>query len=173
MFFGDWWYDWGKMKMDEYMKQTFETYDDVLGFAIHSEEQASIFYELLSKRATKHSVRKVFSDMATQELQHKETLQEILLRNRTRIFSGEVDCLNSNDGIKAIDPFTVPKIEYKDALVIAMKNEEASVKLYKSLAKAAKTKKIQEAFLALAEEEARHRVHCESEYRGKSIQVID
>ena len=53
---------------------------------------------------------------------------------------------------------------YQNLLATAIKNEAISLKLYIELAALCKDESLREVFLALAEEEARHKVQFEMEY---------
>ena len=53
---------------------------------------------------------------------------------------------------------------YQQALITAMKAEKAAFKLYNDLAESADEPSVKELFLALAQEEARHKLRFEIEY---------
>ncbi|MCH7558440.1 MAG: hypothetical protein IIB56_13425 [Planctomycetes bacterium] len=57
-----------------------------------------------------------------------------------------------------------PKMSYVDLLVVGMKKEEISRKLYADLATIAKTQEMKDIFLKLAQEEAGHKLRFEIEY---------
>ena len=57
-----------------------------------------------------------------------------------------------------------PQMTYQDALTVAMKKEKAAFKLYSDLAATAPDEKTKTLFLALAQEEARHKLRFEIEY---------
>lgn len=147
------------------MKLTFESQNDVMDFAIEQEEEASIFYEILASQTDQKWLAAVFSDMAEEETRHKKKLEDLVANNGPNMFfSGKIDYLGISEKYDEVDPFSKSDISYSDALIIAMKNEEASLSLYLHLAKAAKDKEIQKLFLALAEEEGKHKIHFEKEF---------
>lgn len=53
---------------------------------------------------------------------------------------------------------------YQEALILAMKKEKAAFKLYHTLAAKAPNEDIKSIFLALAQEEAKHKLRFEIEY---------
>jgi len=147
------------------MKLTFANENDVINFAIEQEEESCIFYELLASKTDQKWLAQVFLDMASEEARHKKKLEELLTNQGENLFfSGKIDYLGISDTYDDIFPFGDKDISYSDSLIIAMKNEEAALKLYLTLAKAAKTKEIQQIFLALAEEEGKHKMHFEEEF---------
>lgn len=55
-------------------------------------------------------------------------------------------------------------MNYQEALIVAMKREQASHNLYADLAAATDEKGVRDLMLALAQEEARHKLRFETEY---------
>jgi rubrerythrin len=55
-------------------------------------------------------------------------------------------------------------VTYQQALIVAMKAEKAAFKMYTSLASATDDPAVKEALLALAQEEAKHKLRFEIEY---------
>jgi rubrerythrin len=63
-----------------------------------------------------------------------------------------------------VDIMPSPNMDYQEALIIAMKREKASFKLYNDLTAVAGTESLQSLFTALAQEEAKHKLRLETEY---------
>ncbi len=57
-----------------------------------------------------------------------------------------------------------PDMKYADILILAMKKEDVSVKLYTELAKIAQNEEMKDMFLWLAHEETEHKLRFEMEY---------
>ena len=57
-----------------------------------------------------------------------------------------------------------PNMNYTELLVVAMKKEKLSYKLYMNLAELAQRKELKDIFLKLAQEEAAHKLRFEIEY---------
>jgi rubrerythrin len=55
-------------------------------------------------------------------------------------------------------------MNYQDALVLAMKKEKAAFRLYLDLANEVQSEDQKDLFLALAQEEAKHKLRFEIEY---------
>jgi rubrerythrin len=56
------------------------------------------------------------------------------------------------------------ELDYQKALILAMKREKASYKLYFEIARVTTDRELKELFLSLAQEEARHKLRFEIEY---------
>jgi len=63
-----------------------------------------------------------------------------------------------------VDVAPSPDMNYQGALILAMKKEKAAFRLYTDLAASAADEKVKGTFLALAQEEARHKLRFEVEY---------
>ena len=57
-----------------------------------------------------------------------------------------------------------PKLDYQEALIIAMKKEKAAFRLYNDLAGVTGDANAKQLFLGLAQEEAKHKLRFEIEY---------
>ena len=55
-------------------------------------------------------------------------------------------------------------VDFQQALIIAMKAEKASYKLYTQLSELTKDESVKNVFLGLAQEEAKHKLRFEIEY---------
>lgn len=63
-----------------------------------------------------------------------------------------------------VDVEPSPDIDYQEALILAMKKEKASFKLYNDLTAATEDSDLQSLLLGLAQEEAKHKLRLEVEY---------
>jgi len=137
--------------------------DEILDFAITSEAGAYQFYKELATKMQSQAMRQVFEDFAKEELSHKAKLEKIK-NNKSVTFAKtkEVADLKISDYVVDVEPR--PDMDYQDALVLAMKAEKMAYKLYSDLASTATDQSIRELFLALAQEEARHKLRFEIEY---------
>jgi rubrerythrin len=64
--------------------------------------------------------------------------------------------------VKSVEPHS--KMSYVDMLIVGMKKEETSRKLYSDLARLTQKQELKEIFLKLAQEEAEHKLRFEIEY---------
>ena len=141
--------------------KSFESFDDILDFAINAEIESNNFYRMLADFVESPEMAEVLSGLALQELEHKAKLEAVKAR-QTTIDEQEVGDLDITSHVKDIEPYA--KMDYVDLLIVGMKKEEAARKLYNSLATAANTKEIRDIFLKLAKEEAEHKMRFELEY---------
>lgn len=147
------------MKTTEMRK--FGSVDDVLDFAIDRESEAHLFYVRLADMVKGPELVKVLRDFATEEVEHRIKL-EAVKAGEVAIEKEEVGNLNIADYVPDIEPH--PNMNYTELLVVAMKKEKLSYKLYTDLAALAQRKELRDIFLKLAQEEAEHKLRFEIEY---------
>ncbi|MBN2130596.1 MAG: ferritin family protein [Sedimentisphaerales bacterium] len=139
----------------------FHSANDILDFAIARENQAHEFYIRLERFATKPQVRRAIHDLAIDELQHAIRLEAIK--------AGETSFLDEDVGSLDIAENTPetelrPDMSYVDLLVVAMNREKAAFRLYSNLASIARNRQHRDTLLALARQEAQHKLRLEIEY---------
>ena len=140
----------------------FKSIHDALDFAIQSEQEAFDFYTSLVDMSENQAMRKVFIQFAEEEKGHKKRLQNIK-REETFEFSDEkVADLQIGDYLIDVKPSS--EMSYQEALILAMKKEKSAFKLYSDLAGIAPNSNLKNIFLALAQEEAKHKLRFEIEY---------
>ncbi len=139
----------------------FESVDDILGFAIAGEVAANQFYMELAGKMKNPAMAKVFEDFAKEELGHKSKL-EAIKQGEMLEPTEKVAELKIADYLVDTEP--KPDIDYKDALVLAMKKEKAAYRLYLDLAAVAEAEELTNMFLYIAQEEAKHKLRFEIEY---------
>ncbi|MBN2533519.1 MAG: ferritin family protein [Spirochaetales bacterium] len=141
---------------------TFKNTDEILDFAIKREEEARQFYTELAEKVEHPEMKKVFEDFAKEEQGHKKKL-ELVKKGEYRIPEIK-DIMDMKIADYVVDAEVQPNLEYQDALILAMKKEKASFKLYNDLSKATDNLEVSTLFLLLAKEEARHKLRFEIEY---------
>jgi len=136
---------------------------EILQFAISREVEAYHFYLALAGRVKSRQMRKVFEDLAKEELEHKAKLElEVMKAGRTvstKLKPGRPE----SDYIISDDPSQLD-IDYKDMLLLGVEKEESSFRIYVDLAAKACDEESRGVFLSLAEEEVKHKLRFESEY---------
>jgi rubrerythrin len=136
--------------------------DEVLDFAISGEEAAVEFYTHLAEQAKRPEMREVFEEFAREEAAHKEKLLTVKAGEDLAPAKQAVMDLKIADYLVDVKPSS--DMSYQDTLIVAMKKEKAAFKLYNDLAGAVENVKVKTLFLALAQEEAKHKLHFEIEY---------
>jgi len=140
----------------------FGSVDEIMDFAVAREEEAAQFYADLAGRAERAWMRQVFEGFAREELGHKAKLLTIKEEKLLMPAADKVMDLKIADYLVEAEP--AADMNYQDALVLAMKREKASFKLYTDLAATTDDANLRATLLALAQEEARHKLRFELEY---------
>ena len=136
--------------------------DQALDFAIGEEQAAADFYTQLANQIKLLGMKDVLMGFAQEELKHKAKLQAIKAGGSFKPTPQQVADLRVAEYIVDVAPD--PNLDYRGVLVIAMKKEKAAFKLYSDLAASATDSAVRDTFLALAQEEAKHKLRFEVEY---------
>lgn len=142
----------------------FDSFEDILDFAISGEAEAVIFYRSLVNKVEEKWIKTVFEDFAKEEEGHKRKLEAIKAGKSFPAIKKAVTDLKIGDYLVDVDPNENEHLGYQEALIIAMKKEKAAFKLYSDLAKATDNEEWKDIFLSLAQEEAKHKLRFEVEY---------
>ncbi len=134
--------------------------DDVLDYAIAREQDAHDFYVGLANKVT--TMRETFTAFAKEEAGHKAKLEAIKAGKRFAPTDKKILDLKIADYV--VDVEAREDMDYQDALILAMKREKAAFRLYSDIAAATTDKDLTDSFLALAQEEAKHKLRFEIEY---------
>jgi rubrerythrin len=140
----------------------FGSVDEILDFAIGKEEEAAQLYTSLARQTEKSWMRQVFEEFASEELGHKAKLLAIKQDKLLLPAAEKVMDLKIGDYVMGVE--ASPDLDYQDALILAMKEEKAAFRLYSDLAAATDDEALREILLALAQEEAKHKLRFEIEY---------
>jgi len=142
--------------------KAFGSVDEILDFAIGKEEEAAQLYTSLARQTKKSWMRQVFEEFASEELGHKAKLLAIKQDKLLLPVAEKVMDLKIGDYLMDVEASS--GLDYQDALVLAMKEEKAAFRLYSDLAAATDDEALRATLLALAQEEARHKLRFEIEY---------
>ena len=137
-------------------------YDEILEFAIAREIEANRFYLALAERVDSAETRKVFEELAEEELEHKAKL-ELEVMKTGKVAGGEKVTIPEHDYIVS-NTDSLLDMDYKDVLMLGMEKEEAAFRTYVNLVAQAKDEESREVLMALAEEEVKHKMRFEIEY---------
>ena len=139
---------------------------EIIEVAIAKEEEAFTIYTQAAEQTTEPSVRKLFKDLAKEEIKHKEKLSNL----DTSGHFGETPIPSSSDA-RYID-FLVDKPvdaldNIQDVFIFAMKRERLAQHFYANTAKALTDSNAKQLFLLLANEEKNHLERLETVYDDK------
>lgn len=140
----------------------FKSVDDVLDFAIKGEEEAHEYYISLADRVEKPWMKDLFKGFARDELGHKAKLTAV--KKGRRLMPAQEKVMDLKIAEYVEDVPEGPDLSFQDALILAMKREKKSFRLYNDLADAADNEDLSQTFLALAQEEAKHKLRIELIY---------
>lgn len=139
--------------------------DELIELAVKKEEEAYQLYTDAANLVKKPEVKKLFSELAAQELKHKETLQAIDLTGLE-----QVEPIRLSDPNLSALTHTEPLSEdysIQDALLYAIKREDESYRFYKEFAELAEDTALKNVFENLATMEMRHKTDLEEMYESK------
>jgi len=142
--------------------QQWKSTDEILDFAISREEEAAQFYMGLAERMERPWMSKIFKSFAVEEKGHKKKLLEV--KAGKKLIAAEQKVLDLKIGDYLTDVQPGPNMEYQEALIVAMKREKKAFKLYIDLSEAVDDENLRTTFVALAQEEAKHKLRFEIEY---------
>lgn len=141
--------------------EKFKTAERILDFAIFREEKAHELYKYLASQVSNPRIHKILKDFALEELEHKKRL-EAVKAGEVKLDMEEVGSLGIADEVEYTG--YRPGMTYAEILVMVMKKEKASFRLYTRLASASNQPELKEIFSKLAQEEAKHKLRFELEY---------
>ena len=137
--------------------------EEIWQFAIDREIEAYYFFMALAERVASVEMRKVFEDLAGEELEHKEKLElEVMKTGKTVAVAQELK--GSDKEYIISNTKALLDMDYKDMLLLGMEKEEAAFRIYVNLASSIHDEKSRDVLLALAEEEVRHKIRFQTEY---------
>ena len=140
----------------------FGSVDEALDFAIEKEQDAHDFYTDLASGMEKKWMAEIFMDFAKEEAGHKQKLISVKAGGKMAPAREKVADLKIAEYLADVEPETAN--DYQSALILAMKSEKAAFRLYTDLAASTDDAEIKDMFLALAQEEAKHKLRIEIEY---------
>jgi len=141
---------------------TLNNVDEILDFAIQREQEAHDFYMDLAKKMERPGMKEIFTQFAGEELGHRKKLESV--KQGKRLLPAAEKVLNLKIAEYTVDVDPNEELDYQKALIVAMKREKASFKLYNDLADAVTDDDLKLSFRALAQEEAKHKLRFEVEY---------
>lgn len=133
--------------------------NDLLKSAIADEEEAYAFYSEVAQRMNDKTIKKIFLDLAKDELGHKEFITKCM--NDQSLLSNLPLPKDYKVSEATQEPALSVKIKPADAIALAMKKEQKAADLYKKLAAEAINPTYRTTFQGLATMELGHKTHLE------------
>ncbi len=137
---------------------------EVLKSAIARETQAAQFHSEIAERMGNPDMKQVFERLAEEELKHKARLElEMMKEGLVARTVGKMADLGEPEYATEFE--AGPDIEYKQVIDLAVRKERRSFRFYTQLAGSVPEGQMRDVLIELAEEEARHMVQFETEYK--------
>ncbi|MGD0077209.1 MAG: ferritin family protein [Sedimentisphaerales bacterium] len=143
------------------MKDAFIEDDEILEMAVAREVDAIKFYTVLAESARDSNMRRMFEELAAEEMEHKAKL-ELEIMKTGRVVDTQRRPTGFNDDKAGYVPPEVD-IDYKGILSIGLQKEDASFRLYMDLAGMINDPRSRDMLVALAQEEAEHKLRFQTE----------
>ena len=143
--------------------------EEILEFAIAREMEAEAFYRVLAGRVSNPAMAELLLEFAKEETEH-QALLELEMLKLGQIVPAEKEEVDSERIFELMSEDYLPQDEswvdmsYEDLLVLGMRKEKASFRLYVGLAAIIQDEQLQDVLLSLAEEEAKHKLKLELDY---------
>ena len=139
---------------------SFETFDEIMEYAIEKEIEAATFYEEVSRQEIYSGAKDVFEEFAKEERKHQAMLENFSKENIEHYIIEKIPDLKRSDYLVEI-PYG-PGMPYADILRLAMKREEKALKFYTDFSEKADKEEHKQLFQILAQEEAKHKLKLET-----------
>ena len=142
----------------------FESFEEIIRFAIEKEEEAAAFYRKVSFQETYSGAKEMFEEFAQEEVKHRTLLEEFLKGERAiSDYRFEwIPDMKRSDYIMGVQ--YEKGMSYPEILRLAMKREEGSLALYNHLAEKTEDPDLARIFQMLCQEEAKHKLALETLY---------
>ncbi len=139
-----------------------QTIGEGIRLAVRSEQQAYDFLMAMRGCVKSASIRLLLEDLAGEELEHKEKLELELMKLGEVVYSQEIQGQAQNPYY--IESDECADMDYAELLRFCIGKEDVSFRLYIDLSTQVHDEQAREVFIALAEEEVRHKLRLETEY---------
>lgn len=142
----------------------FQSFQEVIGFAIEKEKEAAAFYTELAQKTSFAGVRKFLEEMAEEEKKHQIMLEN-LEKNKEALAGYKfnwVPDMKLSDYM--VDLTYRDGMVYADILRLGMKREEQALRIYNDLQKKTENPEHMKLFKMLSQEEAKHKLFLETLY---------
>ncbi len=137
-------------------------FTEIIRFAIDREIEAETFYLQVAAKMTNETTKKMFVDLAVEEKHHREMLKGVLSSKKILLQFKQVSDYKISESLDQTG--LTETMTMADVFNIAMKNEEAAMKMYRKLAADSTSELSKRLFENLAMMEQGHKVKLEECY---------
>ena len=142
----------------------FNSFEEILDFAIENEKRAVSFYQKLVDRETFPASKQTLAEFVEEERKHQVLLEEFKKGNRSVVEYDYVWVPDIKRSDYIVDMKYEPGMDFAEILRLAMKREEKALELYNELAGKADKADFANVFKLLCQEEAKHKQILETIY---------
>jgi rubrerythrin len=150
------------------MKQ--EEFRKILSDAIAKEVESYTFYRGIEKRTTDKTMKKIFKDLAKDEQEHRETLENFLMQPISEFHFDEARDYKISEILD--DPPLNVDLTPVEGITLAIKKEERSRDMYRELANLSTDPEQKELFTNLANMEGDHKARLEDMYTNMAFPEV-
>ena len=152
---------------------SFQSFEEIIQYAIEKERQAVAFYEDASRQETYSGAKKAFEEFAKEERKH-EALLEGLLKGETKLSDYKFEWIPDIKRSNYMEDMDYEKgMTYPDILRLAMKREEKALQLYRDLSEKTDNAELLSVLKLLRQEEAKHKLALETLYDDHMAKMGD
>ena len=137
-------------------------FEKLISLAIKREIEAHEFYRDVATRVTETAVKKIFENLAQQEMQHHDLLQKYRQDPSLAIRFKAPEDLKVAESVN--EPALSIDMKPADAIALAMKKELQAVEFYRNLADLFDEPDVRETYLNLSNMEMAHKVTLENAF---------
>lgn len=138
----------------------FESFEDIMEYAINKEKDAVKFYSEASEKETYSGSKELFKSFAIEERGHVKMLENFSKENFVHFKDKKIPDLKRSD--YTVELVYKPDMSYADILRLAAKREESAFKFYTDFSEKAETEGHKNVFKVLAQEESKHKLKLET-----------
>lgn len=153
----------------------FKNLEALIRFAIEKEKEAAEFYESNSESEMMSGKKQMLKEFAAEERKHQRMLEDYLATGVVRKLDEYrfewITDIKRSDYVDAVE--YLPGMAYNELLMLAMKREEAALKLYNQLLEKAEDEDAKKLFKMLCQEEAKHKLALETMYDDYMAEMGD
>jgi len=142
------------------------TIQEIIQFAINKEKDAQTFYRSAASLSQYPGISTLFIELAEEEAKHQKLLEELPDPATLTESSQSITDLKISDYL--MDLKFHKEMKYQEVMILAMKNEEKSLKFYRAW-ETSQDPTRKKLFAHLAAEEAKHKYRLESIYDEKIL----
>ncbi|MGA3083936.1 MAG: ferritin family protein [Thermodesulfobacteriota bacterium] len=146
---------------------SFATLREIIQLAINKEKDAQTFYRSASSLAKYPGMSSLFLELAEEEEKHRNLLEALPDPLNLPERSQSILDLKISDYL--VDLKFYKEMKYQEVMILAMKNEERSLKFYRAWETKTQDPAQKKLFSYLADQEAQHKYRLESVYDEKIL----